>query len=238
MPTGPHTFSRVAFLSGNMLKLLAAVFMTIDHMGLLLFPGVPQFRIIGRLAMPLYAFCIAEGCRYTRSRPRYFFTMLGLGVLFQVIYTLFSGSLYLSILITFSISILIIYAIDTAKDQRLSPYLRYLPLLALTANALFLAEGLPRMLPDYDLCVDYGFFGILLPPLIYISEDRPKQLLSAAVGLILVGWSLGGIQWYALFSLPLLFLYNGKRGKVNMKLFFYIYYPLHLVVLQVIAFAT
>ena len=43
---------------------------------------------------------------------------------------------------------------------------------------------------------------------------------------------LGGTQWYSLLALPLLLLYSGKRGKANLKYFFYIFYPVHLVVLQ------
>jgi len=54
-------------------------------------------------------------------------------------------------------------------------------------------------------------------------------------GLMLLGADFGGIQHYALLSLPLLLLYSGKRGKWNMKYFFYIFYPVHLAVLQGIA---
>ena len=41
-------------------------------------------------------------------------------------------------------------------------------------------------------------------------------------------------QWMAFFALALLALYNGTRGKYKMKNLFYIYYPLHLVVLYVV----
>ena len=55
------------FLTGNMLKLLAAFSMLLDHAGLLFFPSEMGFRIAGRLAFPIFAFMIAEGCKYTRS---------------------------------------------------------------------------------------------------------------------------------------------------------------------------
>jgi len=44
-----------------------------------------------------------------------------------------------------------------------------------------------------------------------------------------------GNQWYSLLVIPFILLYSGKRGKVNTKYFFYIFYPAHLAILQAIA---
>lgn len=49
------------FLSGNALKIIACVTMLIDHIGMMFFPDVVVWRIIGRLSMPLFAFTFAEG---------------------------------------------------------------------------------------------------------------------------------------------------------------------------------
>ena len=48
-------------MTSFVLKLIAAITMLIDHTGLILFPNQMIFRIIGRLAFPIYAYCIAEG---------------------------------------------------------------------------------------------------------------------------------------------------------------------------------
>ena len=45
----------------------------------------------------------------------------------------------------------------------------------------------------------------------------------------------GAISYFALIAIPLLFLYNGKKGRFKTKYFFYLFYPLHLVLLQAIA---
>ena len=58
-------------LNGNTLKIIAAITMLIDHTGFLLFPQSVVLRVIGRLAYPIYAFMIAEGCRHTRNKLRY-----------------------------------------------------------------------------------------------------------------------------------------------------------------------
>ena len=56
----------------------------------------------------------------------------------------------------------------------------------------------------------------------------------AAFALVLVASALGGVQWYALLAIPLLIIYNGERGKMKLKNFFYIYYPAHLAVIYLI----
>ena len=75
-----HRFS----LTGNQLKILAMIAMTCDHVGLQLFPQWTFLRIIGRLALPIYAYMIAEGCRYTRDRRKYLLRMVSLAALCQI----------------------------------------------------------------------------------------------------------------------------------------------------------
>ena len=43
---------------------------------------------------------------------------------------------------------------------------------------------------------------------------------------------MSSLQWWCLLSLPLLALYSGERGRLRLKYLFYIYYPLHLIVLE------
>ena len=66
---------KLRFLNGNVLKIIAAILMVIDHIGFTFFPSVMILRYIGRLAMPVFAFMIAEGCRYTKDKLRYFLTI-------------------------------------------------------------------------------------------------------------------------------------------------------------------
>ena len=58
------------FLNGNQLKIIALIAMTLDHIGKMLLPGFTILQIIGRLAFPIFAYMIAEGCRYTKNRKK------------------------------------------------------------------------------------------------------------------------------------------------------------------------
>ena len=105
-------------LTGNQLKLIALITMTIDHMGMMLFPRVKILRAIGRIAFPIFAYMIAEGCRHTRNRRKYLLSMVSLAAVCQVVYFFAMGSLSMSVLVTFSLSIGLIYLLDRYDPQQ------------------------------------------------------------------------------------------------------------------------
>ena len=84
--------------------------------------------------------------------------------------------------------------------------------------------------------MDYGIYGVLLPVLIYLGKTKEQKLLAAAMGMLPLAMTFGYWQWPCFLALPLLWLYTGQRGKAKMKYLFYIYYPLHLVVVYYIGF--
>jgi len=221
MPTQTKKYSG---LTGNQLKIIALISMTCDHVGLQLFPDVLLLRIIGRLALPIFAYMIAEGCRYTRSRKKYLLRMAGLAALCQVVYFFAMGSLYQCILVTFSLSLCLIYALDDL--QREGSMASRLLAIGVFVAVLFLCVGMPLILPGFE--IDYGFFGVLLPVLIYFGRPVHHFLLA---GTILLCFTYGGTQWWSLLAIPLLGQYNDQRGKYPIGKLFYIYYPLHLVVI-------
>ena len=213
--------------TGNQLKILAMVSMTLDHIGLVLLPEWVILRILGRLAFPIYAYMIAEGCRHTRSRKQYFLRMAGLGALCQAVYFVAMGSVYMCILVTFSLSVVLIGAIENFQEKRS----RSAQILAVAAllGTFFLCVALPELWKGSDFGIDYGIAGVLLPVLVYFGSEKTKYLTA---GLILLGFGYGGVQWFALAAVPLLGMYNGQRGEKNIGKWFYVYYPLHLVVIH------
>lgn len=217
-------------LTGNQLKLIALITMTIDHIGARLFPHITILRIIGRLAMPIFAYMIAQGCRYTRNKARYILTIAAVALVCQLVYFFAMGSLDQCILVTFTLSIGLIFALDAAMKN---PTFANVTIAALASLSVwFISRILPKLLPGFH--VDYGFFGILLPVLIWLGKSKWQSIALCAFGLILL--SIGEhIQWFSLLTIPLLCLYNGKRGKAKLKYLFYIYYPAHLALLYLIS---
>ena len=51
------------------LKIIALVFMFIDHAGKMCFPAVPEMRILGRIAFPIYAWCMIVQLLLQRRSP-------------------------------------------------------------------------------------------------------------------------------------------------------------------------
>jgi hypothetical protein len=100
-------------------------------------------------------------------------------------------------------------------------------------GAGLICKVLPILLPGF--AVDYGYWGVLLPVVISLGKQYWGRLGLTALGLVLVCYDLGGVQWFSLLALIPLALYSGKRGRLPLKYFFYLYYPLHLLVIRLIA---
>ena len=225
-------------LTNNQLKIIAMVSMLLDHVGLLFFPDVVIFRILGRIAFPIFAYMIAEGCRYTKNKIKYLGMIAGMGIVFQIVYFVAMQSLYQGILITFSLAIILIYAIDgVVKSQKI--WVRLASLFTILLVVAFVVV-LPYLLSGTDFDIDYGVWGILLPVLVYFMPSRPWQVGAASLFLLIrvlyyIFVIPMPVQAWSLLTVPLLALYNGERGKAKMKYLFYIFYPAHLVILYGIA---
>lgn len=221
-------------LTNNQLKIIAMVAMLLDHVGKVLLPQYQILQIIGRLAFPIFAFMIAEGCYYTRNKIKYFLSVFLLGAGCQAVYIIWEKSLYMNILLTFSLSIILIFSLENyknTKEKRNKIFMGF----AIIA-VLLIAVMLPVVLIEQGFIIDYGICGVLLPVAIFYSPDKLRKLLFAAGILILLTLDLGGgIQWFSLLSIPLLVFYNQKRGKYNIKPLFYVFYPAHLVAIYLIS---
>ncbi len=218
-------------LTNNQLKLIAMLAMTLDHIGYILFPRIMWLRIVGRLAFPVFAYMIAEGCSHTRNMRRYFGSMALVAVCCQVVSFVATGSIEQSILVTFTLAIGLIILAKQALQRR--TLFGWLALVCGVVAAFVIAEVVPCVVDGFS--VDYSFIGIILPLCVYLAKGKLAKLAACAVCLCFLSIGVWWGQWFALLAIPLLALYNGQRGQWRMKWLFYFYYPAHLGVLWLLA---
>ena len=210
----------------ELLKWIAIITMTIDHVGVILYPEFTVLRFIGRFSFPLFAYLLILGMENTRN-TRYYFTRLFIFALIsQVPFFLALG--YgpfdsLNIFFTLSSGLLFIYFFKKSSVFVLVP--------------VFVSLVLP---------FDYGIYGIVVIGCIFILKENTKFGVFSLVllnTLFLVPWS---IQFLSISAIPLILLH--KNGSLNItketteqftiplwrKYFFYVYYPLHLTLLYLI----
>ena len=235
----------------SLLKLIAIVSMTIDHLGAAVFPQYRIMRIIGRFAFPLFAYCVAAGCVYTRNIKKYALRMLLMAVLVQPLYVTAMNHLdkgafdwihnfyrvdlifqhyYLTphhvIHFTLFLGILLIWAL---RDKN------YIAAFAVFAVCWYLQSWL-----------DYGMYGIYLMLIFWALIDRPvSAIVCAAAYMAWYGlptlrmqlWRFNNVQvyvqLYALMALPLILIPMYTKIKVN-KWVFYLFYPAHLGVIYLL----
>lgn len=214
-------------LTVNKLKILAAVAMLSDHIGAYLLPQVTILRIIGRISFPIFAFCVAEGCRYTKNRLRYWATILATGIVSEAFTLLLNGKFKINIMGTLAVAVIAIYAFDAmrrAKNEKLK-----------MINTVFFGAVLLGIYAlTHYLPFEYGFFGALLPLSAFLYEDSKKRILAFSMMLLFLSASASSLQIFCLLAVPFLAMYNGQYGDRRLKYWFYGFYPAHLLCIYLI----
>ena len=201
------------------LKVIAIVAMLIDHVGHILFPEVMLFRIVGRIAFPVFAYLLAEGFVYTRDVKKYLFRLGMFAILSEIPYDLaIMGTvlefLHQNVFFTLFLGVLMLWLMTKTNNI----ILQY----GIVAVAVLVCQFLNT---------DYNDIGILMIFIFYVFRQRKIEKLFI-VGLIFLGLT-SGLQLYALLALPLIALHNGEQGP-KMKIFFYLFYPAHLLILYLV----
>lgn len=229
-------------MNSNLLKSIACISMFIDHVGYFLFPNLIVLRYIGRLAMPIFAFFIAEGCRHTKNAFKYFSGVFFLGLLCQIAvlgYDYFGSginSILLNVLFTLSLSIPLCSFFLKSGNKNLYSFLFFMYLIAILVFDYILKN---YTILGVDVSLDYGLAGIILCFSAVTQKDSRKRMATFSVGVIvycLLMQSQIPYIWFSLLSIPLLALYNGQRGSKNLKYAFYIFYPAHIALIYGISY--
>jgi hypothetical protein len=206
------------------LKWLAIVTMTIDHINALLFNYSEQPLFwIGRLAFPLFAFLMAYNLVVRKVKPtRYVYPLVVFALCTQPVYYLVFNNWTGNIFMTLALGVLFV-GLQRMAAQRIPMWLSYLfiaPLVAIPA-----------------LHVDYGIPGVFLIPVVVFFLEHPRPLLLVGLGFYLLAVNtFGPYSVMPLLLVPIIYFmsrFDLPLRRANPWLF-YLFYPVHLLVLEVI----
>ena len=231
------------------LHIMAMLFMLCDHLWGTIVTGNDWLTCIGRLTFPIYAFMIVEGYFHTKNLKKYVLRLLLFAVISEIPFNLAMGSslffpIHQNVLWSFLISIGFIHWNEKVKEKQLWKRI----LVGLTTICIGYLIGIITF-------VDYYNAGILMVLVFYFFRGKKWWCyLGQFVCLWYINFEmLGGLsyeidifgqthfiarQGLALLALIPIWLYKGKQGYQSKPLqyFYYVFYPLHLLILGLLKF--
>lgn len=210
------------------LKIIALLSMIIDHYGAIFHGDMDIYRIIGRIAFPIYCFLLVEGYTHTSNVKKYATRLFFFAIISELPFDLaFYGKLGLqhqNIFFTLLIGLILMYLLDNKEGKH-----------NFNKTTLWLAAGSLAIFTS----VDYNFVGIIYILAFYYTKEYPslKRLYRVAIIIFLINLLAAGLnQQFSLLALPLIYFYNGQLGPKSKFIqgLFYLAYPLHLLIFYLI----
>lgn len=229
-------------LNSNQLKLIAIAAMTLDHLTWTLYPGystewfVVLFHIIGRLTAPIMWFFIAEGYHYTRDIKKYALRLFSLAIISHFAYNFCFGIPFIPFQTTIFNQTGVVWSLAWG-------------LVLLYIHDKTTWKSWQKILITIVICLitfpsDWSCIATLSVLAIGANRGNFKRQMTvmmlftamyAVVYFIFIDKVYALIQLSTCLTIPLLRLYNGKRGSMKgIGRLFYIYYPLHLLICGII----
>ena len=229
----------------RLLKLVALVFMITDHVGVVFFPGQLIFRLFGRIAFPLYAWCLVVGVEYTKNIYRYALRLLIGLVISQPCFVLALGENWDTLNI-FASLLLGLFAIYGIRENRYGSAWIF-PIIAIFLTLLIRIDydwrGVALMIVLYaarknrgalaaafvSFCLFWGTNTVSVASLLHIPSSI--SFLPAAYTLLN---AVSRIQFYAVLALPFLLIPMNKCRVRLPRFVAYALYPAHLLIIWVV----
>ncbi len=213
-------------LSQEGLKIIACVTMLLDHVGAVFFPGHLWLRIVGRMAFPIYCFLLAEGSHYTKNPARYALR-------------LFVGLLLAEFPFDLALYGQISFAHQSVMFTLLLGFLMLLCMKKLPMWGKVLVI-IPFALAAEWLHTDYGAMGVTTVALFALTRNLEEKRMLQSVGLVGLSalfFLTNFVQPLAVMAMIPISLYSGNKSTQSKTLqwMFYLFYPVHLLILWVIS---
>ena len=237
--------TKVKGLSGTSIKFIAIIAMLIDHIAWAFVPTYSVFgqimHVIGRITASIMCFFIAEGYYYTKNVKKYVLRLAIFALISHVPFIFFqTGNISIwgntGVIYTLCLSLIALIAYDKIENR----VLKHLSIAVISVMAfvgdwmcfpIFMTinfwkhRGNFKKLAIGHCLITFIFVGYMCS--LYYTMGYP----------ISYAFIYTFFQFGMILALPILYLYNGKKGKFAEKhkslnkWIFYIFYPLHLVIL-------
>ncbi len=200
------------------IKVLAALLMVIDHIGIIFFPDQLAFRYLGRLSFPLFAWLIGQGEKHTKDVYAYLLRIVICALVSQPIYVLLFHNGQLNILFTLALGLIALF----------------LPSLTGAKYLVWIATAIIAQVIN----ADYGAYGVFT--IILMSRFVRSSLVWWAgweiinLSVVLARFS-ASYQGLAMLAPAILMCWNGKQGRKFRS--FYLFYPVHIFILWLVSLA-
>lgn len=194
--------------------------MFLDHTGAILFPNMWGLRIVGRLAFPIYCFLLTEGFIHTHDQKEYLKRLLLFALISEIPYNLAFGEGIIdfhrqNVFFTLALGLVMLMAFSRCVG-------------GVEKTSLVIIVSMIAEL----FHIDYGCIGILLILCFYLAKKKPivGNCLACCCNFLGGNW----MQYYGSLAMIPVLMYNGEKGK-SVKYFFYLFYPVHLLILTGVA---
>lgn len=205
------------------MQLIAMLTMLIDHVGLIFFPGEMGWRIIGRIAFPIYAYALVQGHVHTSNYRRYAVRLSVIALLSQVPYQLAFNTTGLNVVATLLVSSLVLRLLEKVKHSVGSGII--------VVVACVLMEV---------VSFDYGAYGLLLVLIFRYGGAATMVLMHMLLNIVYL-FAFGWIVQLASIIPTMVIAYGPEvwRRLENWRLPRWVwrsFYPVHLAVLVILAY--
>ena len=206
------------------LKYLAIISMLIDHAAVVLFESSPILRGIGRIAFLFFTYTLVHNYLFfTKNRLHFVRRLVLFGIFVQPIYYFTFDKFLGNIFLLFSLSLIVFYLYETYIENKGLSRNTYLTF----AFLLFMAGMIA------SLFTEYSWDGYLFIVGLYMAfKDNSYWRLPPAFILFLYHSNIYFliISYFSIYLLLILRNVPYKLTQVN-RLFFYLFYPTHLLIL-------
>lgn len=205
------------------LKLIAVICMVIDHVGSVLFNNNLIMRGIGRISFPLFAYSVMIGYFKTKDINKYIIRMFVVGVVSQPLYMMVFNTYNLNIMFTLVALVLMYYFLDNKK---------YLFAVLNVVVGIIMRLDYFAIYPVLALIFYYGRNNKMVLGVPY-TLFYLNYFLDKSVSIENIPYSIVG---YSLLALPFILINTKTKCKIN-KYFFYVFYPLHLLIILLVKYS-